>query len=255
MAEVPLLNELSQATGGSFSFSGLGQGLNTTITVVAWFIGIGFILFLVWWILEQKKYNILIIGMDRRGSQEFYFFDKAKEIISYNKASLKLKKRKNANVIIPNLKFYRSTVAGGRVIHIYKYGAVNDYVVVDPSLTIPSDPEPFLDQDGNQMYDDDGNELVIHKPRFELKVTESLSKEHSIRDLRDAWARFQKKDTIEKYGAIIAVIVIGLTLIVITWIMSKNMVTASENHLEATKISVEVMKQWLEYQQSLGTVQ
>ena len=185
---------------------GLGSAVNKFMLSLSIFIGIGALIYLIYWIKQRQKYNIVIRGHDLRGNQDFEFDDRAREFITINRAELKLLKRKNANVIIPNLKYYRSMVDGRRVIHAFKYGAVNDYVILDPRIVIDTNEVTVMDDKGKPVLDKEGKPVIIKKVRYDLHVTESLGKEHSIRDLRDALVRFKIQTTMEKYKETIALI-------------------------------------------------
>lgn len=235
-------------------FSGLGSNVGTAINTFLIFVGIGIFIFIIWKLWDRKKYNIQIRGHDLRGNHDFEFDDKAREFISFNRAELKLLRRKKANVIIPDLKQYRSMVDGRRVIHVFKYGAVNDYVVLDPQIVMDMEEIPLMDKDGNPQKDKEGNELVIRRPKYELHITESLNKEHSIRDLRDALGRFGQKDALQKYGPIVAVIIIGVVIIATAWIYGIYMVKAGNLHLKAVNIATETLNKFLEYQHVTGGI-
>lgn len=230
---------------------GLGN-LNKTMNVIVFFIIGGILIYLVWLYMEKRKYNIIIRGHDLRGNHDFEFNDKAREFIKFNRSELKLLKRKQANVIIPDLKAYRSMVDGSRVIHIFKYGAVNDYVVLDPEIVQDFERVPILDNEGKQLVDDKNEPIFIERPRYELKTTESMSKEHAVRDLRDAVNRFKTQTAMEKYSGVILIIVIGLVLIATAWIYGYYMKASSNNFLEAMQMGTDMMNKWLQYTQATG---
>jgi len=222
---------------------GLGSAVNKFMLSLSIFIGIAGLIYLIYWIRQRQKYNIVIRGHDLRGNQDFEFDDKAREFITINRAELKLLKRKHANVIIPNLKYYRSMVDGRRVLHAFKFGAVNDYVILDPQIVIDTDKVKVLDDKGKPALDKDGKEIIINKTRYDLHITESLGKEHSIRDLRDAIVRFKIQGTVEKYKEIICIIILGVIMIVTAWIYGHYMLKTAGVINDGYTLALEGLKQ------------
>lgn len=229
-------NLLTSASSGiSKFFTGV-----LVILIIAGLIGI------IWYIINLRKYNIIIRGHDRRGDIDFEFNDKAKEIITYNKSKLKLLKRKKANIIIPNLGYYRSMITGARVIHVFKVGAVNDYVVLDPKIVMDVENTPVYDDDGTQLKDEKGKLLFVSRPKYELHITESLGKEHAVLDLRNALTRFTQQSKVEKYGVIIAVIIVALVFLISAWIYGHYMLKSANINLQSVQIASDQARQILE---------
>lgn len=224
-----MANILEQLGVGGINFGFSNNLLNTTINGIIYVFIAGIILGFIFWYLNNKKYNIQIIGHDKRGDSEFTFFDLAKEIITANRAELKLKKRKKANVIIPDLRLYRSMVDGRRKIEIFKYGAVNDYVVLNPRIVIEAEQVQVLDKDGNPELDETGKPIILEVPKYNLEVTESLSNEHSVKDLREIWNRFTREEFFQKYQGVIMTIIVGISLIIMGFIIGKYQLSASVN--------------------------
>jgi len=246
-------NELTDALGSMFGANfGFSASINAVLTFLAWFLAIGALIYFVWWMRKRKEFNIIIRGHEKRGNADFEFDDMAKLIIKFNQSKLKLKKRKQANVIIPPALTFNSFVNGLKVLHIYRYGTENDYSILNSSIEIPSDEYPLLDADGNQQYmdvvDELGNKqldadgkilqkpILIKTPKFRLEPIESLSKEHSILDIREAVARMTQQSMLEKYGTIIMAIIIGLTLIITAWVYGKYMNSSAKLFLQGVQI-------------------
>lgn len=234
---------------------GLSTGINKFLIALTIFIVVAMIIYFIYWIKQRQKYNIVIRGHDLRGSQDVEFDDKAREFITISRAELKLLKRKNANVIIPNLKYYRSMADGRRVIHIFKYGAVNDYVVLDPQIVVDTDEVMVRNEKGEPVFKDKviinkkgevetiKEPIIINKIRYDMHITESLGKEHSVRDLRDALGRFKTQGTIEKYKEIIAIIIIGAVIIISAWLYGHYMLKTANVINDGFNTALEAIKQ------------
>jgi hypothetical protein len=245
-----ILDQFSQY-GLNLNF-GFGQAINKTANMVLIVILFGLFAFVLWKIADRKKYNIVIRGHDLRDEHDFEFDDMAREYIDVNKSYLKFLKRKKANVVIPDLRYYRSMVDGRRVIHAYKFGAVNDYVILDPKIVQEYETITVVDEKGTPVLDKEGKEITITRPKYILRTTNSLSKEHSVRDLRDALARFKKEDAVQKWTPIVIMVVIGLTILLSAWIMGHYQLKSANINLQATQLATDTLNKWLSFQQNLG---
>jgi hypothetical protein len=243
-----------QQSGLNFNFGFASGAVNKTANIIFYMILFALIVFFIYRWYDRRKYNIVIRGHDLRGEHDFEFDDKGREYISHNRAELKLLKRKNANIIIPDLAYYRSMVNGARVIHVFKFGSVNDYVVLNPEILTELEEVQILDKDGQIMLNEDGTPQTLKRPRYVLKVTNSLSKEHSIRDLRDALTRFKKEDSVQKWTPIIMMIIIAVTILISAWVIGHYQLKSANINLDATKIATDTLNKWLDYQQTLGIV-
>lgn len=238
-------NEITSTLKGLFGTGSVSKSVATTITIIVWVIIIAIVIGIIYYIWWTRQFKISIRGYDKSGNTIVPFNDVARLIIKPNQAEMKLKKRKHANVIIADMNKLRHDIELRKVIHIYKFGEVNDYVILDPQIIIPeketemeiSIPNP------NKKGEYIKKKIMIQVPKFELIASESLSKEHAVRDLRDALAKLKSEDKRRELTTMILYIIIGLTFIIGVAISSYYNFKASQNYLSGSSQMAEALKQ------------
>ena len=239
-------NEIVNTLSGLFNTSSVNKGVATVITILIWLIIIAIVsggIYYIWW---TRQFKINIRGYDRSGTEELIpFLDTARLIIKPNQADMRLRKRKHANVIIADMKKLQHDVNLRKTIHIYKFGEVNDYAICEVKIVIPEKQElmeiqiPDKDNKGKFVK----KTINVTKPLFQLIPTESQSREHSVRDLRDALAKLKNEDKRRDQTTIILYIIIGLTFIIGVAISSYYNFKASQNYLSGSSQMAEALKQ------------